>query len=169
MRRGRGTEDKPLRIYPFGVSRNRLEEAIRSVRVAAVIVRTIKEADAVMTLKNYYRRRPQPLVEAEVNGTPVYVLRSNTQQQMESVLANVFEVARPAPEPEKPTDPQLQAMEEAEAAINSVLDNAQAVELRPQSSYIRRLQHQMAERYNLRSRSRGQGADRRVEIYRGAD
>jgi hypothetical protein len=123
----------------------------------------------VMTLKNYYRRRPQPLVEAEVNGTPVYVLRTNTQQQMESVLANVFEVSRSAPEPEKPSDPQLQAMEEAEAAITSVLDNTDAIELRPQSSYIRRLQHQMAERYNLRSRSRGQGADRRVEIYRGAD
>ncbi|MCA1665814.1 MAG: AAA family ATPase [Thermomicrobia bacterium] len=74
VRRGRGTEEKPLRIYPFGVSRNRLEEAIRSVRVAAVIVRAIKEADAVMTLKNYYRRRPQPLVEAEVSGTPVYVV-----------------------------------------------------------------------------------------------
>ena len=169
VRRGRGTEEKPLRIYPFGVSRNRLEEAIRSIRVAAVIVRSIKEADAVMTLKNYYRRRPQPLVEAEVNGTPVYVLRTNTQQQMESVLANVFEVARPVPEPERPADPQMEAMEEAEVAISNVLDSAQAVELRPQSSYIRRLQHQMAERYNLRSRSRGQGADRRVEIYRGAD
>ncbi|MDQ2787432.1 MAG: AAA family ATPase [Chloroflexota bacterium] len=169
VRRGRGTEEKPLRIYPFGVSRNRLEEAIRSVRVAAVIVRAIKEADAVMTLKNYYRRRPQPLVEAEVNGTPVYVLRSNTQQQMESVLANVFEVSRTAPEPEKPSDPQLQAIEEAEAAISSVLENVEAVELRPQSSYIRRLQHQMAERYNLRSRSRGQGSDRRVEIFRSAE
>jgi stage III sporulation protein SpoIIIAA len=169
VRRGRGTEEKPLRIYPFGVSRNRLEEAIRTVRVAAVIVRTIKEADAVMTLKNYYRRRPQPLVEAEVNGTPVYVLRSNTQQQMESVLANVFEVSRTAPEPEKPSDPQLKAIEETEAAISSVLDNVEAVELQPQSSYIRRLQHQMAERYNLRSRSRGQGSDRRVEIFRSAD
>jgi predicted RNA-binding protein Jag len=60
-------------------------------------------------------------------------------------------------------------MEEAEAAISSVLDNVEAVELRPQSSYIRRLQHQMAERYNLRSRSRGQGSDRRVEIFRSAD
>ena len=75
-----------------------------------------------MTLKNYYRRRPQPLVEAEVNGTPVYVLRTNTQQQMESVLGNVFEVSRPAPEPERPADPQLEAMEEAETAITSVLD-----------------------------------------------
>ena len=169
VRRGRGTEEKPLRIYPFGVSRNRLEESIRSIRVAAVIVRSIKEADAVMTLKNYYRRRPQPLIEAEVNGTPVYVLRTNTQQQMENVLANVFEVSRTAPEPEKPSDPQLQAIEEAEVAITNVLESIEAIELRPQSSYIRRLQHQMAERYNLRSRSRGQGAERRVEIYRGTD
>jgi len=168
VRRGRGTEEKPLRVYPFGVSRNRLEDAIHSLRVASVIVRTLKEADAVMTLKNYYRRRPQPLVEAEVNGVPVYVLRTNTQQQMESVLANVFEIDRPAHAEalERPIDPQLDALEETEVAINSVLNTAPSVELRPQSSYIRRLQHQMAERYNLRSRSRGQGTERRVEIYR---
>ncbi len=67
---------------------------------------------------------------------------------------------------ERPVDPQLDAIEETEVAINSVLNTAPSVELRPQSSYIRRLQHQMAERYNLRSRSRGQGAERRVEIYR---
>ena len=180
VRRGRGTEEKPLRIYPFGVSRNRLEEAILNVRVAATLVRSLREADAVMTLKNYYRRRPQPLVEAEVNGTPVYVLRTNTTQQMETVLANVFEVEPPAssapatgsPTPldpsafGPPTDPQLKAMEETEVAINDVLTDAPLVQLRPQSSYIRRLQHQMAERYNLRSRSKGQGNDRHVEIYR---
>ena len=170
VRRGRGTEEKPLRIYPFGVSRNRLEEAIRSVRVAAVIVRAIKEADAVMTLKNYYRRRPQPLVEAEVNGTPVYVLRTNTQQQMESVLANVFEVSRTRAGTGEAVRPATRRRWRRRRWRSPACWTApKRSSCAPQSSYIRRLQHQMAERYNLRSRSRGQGADRRVEIYRGAD
>jgi predicted RNA-binding protein Jag len=40
------------------------------------------------------------------------------------------------------------------------------VELTPRSSYIRKLQHQMADRYNLRSESRGEDANRRVKIFR---
>ena len=50
--RGRGTESKPLRLYPFGISRNRLESAIAQLGVPAVIVRDLREADMVITLKN---------------------------------------------------------------------------------------------------------------------
>jgi predicted RNA-binding protein Jag len=48
-----------------------------------------------------------------------------------------------------------------------VLDSARAIELAPQTSYIRRLQHQVAERYNLLSRSRGKEPHRHVEILPG--
>jgi stage III sporulation protein SpoIIIAA len=45
------------RILPFGISRTRLEHAIENTRSAAVIVDSVREADAVMTLRPYYRRR----------------------------------------------------------------------------------------------------------------
>ena len=38
------------------------------------------------------------------------------------------------------------------------------VELAPQNAYVRRLQHQLAERNNLMSRSRGSEPNRRVEL-----
>ena len=38
--------------------------------------------------------------------------------------------------------------------------------LTPQESYIRKLQHQLADRYNLGSRSKGREPNRHVEIYR---
>ncbi len=178
--RGRGVEGKPLRLYPFGVSRNRLEQAIAQLRVPAVIVRDQREADLVVTLKNYYRRKPQPLREAEARGTPVYVLRANTGTQMENVLAGLFPNAAAAsrqtgpsmsPIPASDTgrdgeDPVSHAMFEAEEAISAVIDGAPPVALAPQGSYVRRLQHQLADRYNLGSRSRGREPNRRVEIYR---
>ena len=152
--------NKPLSVYPFGVSRNRLESAIKSLRVPAQLVRDMNDADIVMTLKNYYRKSPQALRHAEASGVPVFVLKSNTQVQIEAALGNVFDV--PAP----PADPINDAMEEAEAAITHVLETARPVELAPQASYIRRLQHQMAERYNLGSTSKGKEPFRRVRIYR---
>jgi stage III sporulation protein SpoIIIAA len=150
---------KPLRVYPFGVSRNRLEQALKTLRVPATMVREMDDADIVMTLKNYYRKSPQALRAAESSGVPVFVLRSNTLGQIEQALANVFNV-------QVPRDPTTVAMEEAEDAIHSVLESDRAIDLTPQSSQIRKLQHQLAERYNLASISRGKEPFRRVRIFR---
>ena len=52
-----------------------------------------------------------------------------------------------------------------EKFFDAVLKSSEAVELSPQNAYIRRLQHQMAERANLVSRSRGREPFRRVRLY----
>lgn len=178
---GRGTPERPAHIFPFGVSRNRLEQAIQQMAVPATIVRDLRDADCVVTLKNYYRRRPQPLRDAEARGIPIYVLRTNTIVQMANLLRSLFADSLIAsgqmPDADRETDvvhsvPEDQvaaAMFEAEAAIHRVMEGAQSVDLRPQASWIRRLQHQLAERYNLASRSRGREPARYVEIFRRGD
>jgi stage III sporulation protein SpoIIIAA len=170
--RGRGTQSKPIRIFPFGVSRNRLEQAITQTRVHAVIVRDMREADMVMTLKNYFRQKPQPLRDAESRGISVYVLRANTIIQMENVLSSLTP-ATPRPVEPTPIRPDRQeprdvigALEEAEHAIGVVIEGGPPISLTPQESYIRKLQHQLADRYNLGSRSKGREPHRHVEIYR---
>jgi stage III sporulation protein SpoIIIAA len=170
--RGRGTEQKPVRIFPFGVSRNRLEQAITLTRIHATIVRDMREADLVMTLKNYFRQKPQPLRDAEARGISVYVLRANTIAQMENVLSSLMPApARPAELNGSNGDQSnsvsvLNALEEAEQAIGLVIEGGPPMSLTPQESYIRKLQHQLADRYNLGSRSRGREPNRHVEIYR---
>lgn len=178
--KGRGTEEKPLRIYPYGVSRNRLDQSIGRLKVPAVIVRNERDADIVLTLKNAYRQKAQPIRDAELRGIPVYVLRSNTNIQMENVLRSIFprtaeddgeEDDRDEGEPglsrrERRMNDVTLALSEAEDAIAAVMQGAPATALRPQTPPIRRLQHEMAERYNLASRSRGRDPFRHVEIFR---
>jgi hypothetical protein len=148
-----------VRVYPFGVNRSRLEQAIRQLRTPAIIVGSVQEADVAMTVKNYYRRKPQPLRDAEALGIPIHVLRSNTGSQIEEALLKVGHG--------QPSEVTTGALQEVEDAINDVLTNAQpSVELTPQNAYIRRLQHQVAERYNVGSRSTGREPFRRVMIYR---
>ncbi|HUZ00882.1 MAG TPA: R3H domain-containing nucleic acid-binding protein [Thermomicrobiaceae bacterium] len=172
---GRGTPAKPARIFPFGVSRNRLEQAIQQMAVPATVVRDLRDADAVVTLKNYYRRRPQPLRDAEARGIPIYVLRTNTIVQMANLLRSLFaetiataNLSNGVDEAgdDVPEDQVAAAMFEAEAAIHRVMSGASSVDLRPQSAWVRRLQHELAERYNLPSRSRGREPERYVEILR---
>ena len=180
MAKGRGTAEKPLRIFPFAVSRNRLDASIGRMNVPAMIVRDERDADIVMTLKNAYRRKAEPVRDAELRGIPVYVLRSNTATQMENVLRTIFpsSVDSDVDEEENDADaPRLSprerrmqdvtiALSEAEEVISSVMKGAPATALRPQTPTIRRMQHEMAERYNLGSRSRGRDPFRHVEIYR---
>ncbi|MDQ3705619.1 MAG: AAA family ATPase [Chloroflexota bacterium] len=153
------SSNKPLRIYPFGVSRNRLEQAIKDLRVPSTMVRDVDNADIVMTLKNYYRKSPQMLRQAEQDGVPVFVLKSNTLSQIQQAIASVFDVSVPA-------DPVTVALEETEDAITQVMESDRPVDLTPQSAPIRKLQHQLAERYNLGSISRGKEPFRRVRIFR---
>jgi hypothetical protein len=176
--KGRGTRAKPLRIFPFGVSRNRLEQSIMGLDVPAIMVKEPNDADLVITLKNAYRQKPQPVRDAELRGIPVYVLRSNTATQMEHVLVSLFPSAQqPAPgqgggegsgrgRSGGSGDSVIRALTEAENAISAIMQGAPATALSPQSPPIRRMQHELAERYSLDSRSRGRDPFRHVEIYR---
>ncbi|MCL4466616.1 MAG: AAA family ATPase [Chloroflexi bacterium] len=147
------------RLYPYGVNTGRLEHAVRELEVPVEITKDLGSADAVVTLRNYYRRKPSPLRDAEARGLPVYVLKSNTLLNMQQSLANLLDL-------DVPPDEVGDAISEAEMAIEHVLAGRDSVELTPQNAYVRRIQHELAERYNLNSRSRGKEPNRRVQIFR---
>ena len=144
------------RIFPFGVSRPRLEQAIGQTRFPGRAVDSLDDADALITLRSYYRRKPQTLRDAEDHGVPVYVIKSNTVFQLEHCLLSM--------RTEKAGDPVVAALREAEEAIGQVMTGGDAVDLNPQNAYIRRLQHMLAQRYNVSSRSQGKEPYRRVHI-----
>ncbi len=140
-----GETDKPLMIFPYGVSRNKIERAIQNLRVNASIARKWDDADVVVTLKTLERKESERL-------------KSITTTQIQSALKDVFNL---------PTlDVEEIAMREAEEAVYQVLLDSRAIELTPQTSYVRRQQHQLAERYRLQSRSTGLEPNRRVRIYK---
>jgi stage III sporulation protein SpoIIIAA len=157
-------EEAPFRrMYPFGISRKRLEQAIRETGARVALAEELSDADTVMTLRSYFRRKPQALRDAESRGIPIYVLKTNTVVQMEQGLLSMQQ-QRPAGA-DAVSPPVTHAMQETEDAIADVLNGGEAeVELSPQNAYIRRLQHQMAQRYNLASRSHGREPHRRVLI-----
>jgi len=148
-----------LRVYAYGVGKNRLRQASQNLHLPIELADDLRQADVVMTLKNYYRRRPQPIADAERRGVPIHVLRSNTVNQIESCLADIYglDVAD--------MDPLAIALRETEAAIDRVLSGQKSVNLSPRNSYIRRLQHEMARKANLVSHSYGKDPRRHVRIF----
>jgi stage III sporulation protein SpoIIIAA len=148
-----------LHVYAYGVGKNRMRQAAQNLHLPVDLVDELRHADVVITLKNYYRRRPQPIADAERRGVPIHVLRSNTVAQMESCLADLFglDIAD--------MDPMALAMRETEEAIRKVMAGEKSVDLSSQNSYIRRLQHEMARQANLVSHSYGRDPGRHVRIF----
>ena len=155
-------EMEEKRIFSYGVARNRLRQAADQSKVPIKIVNELEQSELVVTLRHHFRKRPQPLVEAEDLGIPLYVLRSDTRKRLIDSLRDLFNLSSP------PTGAreEEEALKQTQRAIHAVLDGERWVELDPTSSYIRRLQHQMARQANLQSYSHGKEPNRRVRIYR---
>ena len=124
------------------------------------MVNNLSEASLLVTSKSYYRRKPQKVRDAEAANLPIYVLKSNTPPQIRQLLNTIY----PTDSTDKADSFKL-ALSEAEEAVSQVKNGQEAVELSPQSAYIRRLQHLIAQRNALSSQSTGKDPNRRVRIY----
>ena len=152
-------EQQVARLFPFGVNKEKIEQVVRNAHLPIEVVRELGRTDMLITTKSHYKRYPQVLRTAEEAGRPVYVLRKNSLPQIEQLLRSFNHGRGVAESSDAP-------LEEAENAVERVLMGADSVELSPQSSYVRRLQHLLAQQYNLRSISGGTGPSRRVTILR---
>ncbi len=144
------------RIYLFGLNRANLEEAARAKGIILDLTTDPKESNLLLTTKNYYRRKPQKIRDAELSGVPIYVVKSNNLPHLRQCLETIY-----SPQKDMPIG---SAIEEAEIAIIQVKEGKGPVELSPQNAYIRRLQHLLAERHSLASHSLGKEPRRRVKI-----
>ncbi|MBI4236430.1 MAG: AAA family ATPase, partial [Chloroflexi bacterium] len=147
-------------LFPYGIGRGRLEETLHTLNLPLRVVENLHTADVLVTTRQMYRRKAQPIGAAEEAGIPVYVLRKNTPLQLEEALRAISGARGRG-------DPAERALEETERAIDRILSGqASEVDLSPQNAYMRRLQHQLAEEYGLNSRSSGREPNRRVRLFR---
>ena len=165
------------RIFLFGVSRDKVETALAEREASAEIVGELRRASLLLTTKNHYRRGSQLVRIAESNNVPVYVLRKNTVPQVSEFLTSLARdqgIDLPPPagrrngqdRDEANAETVAAARAEVEEAAQRVMSGEFSVQLEPQRPYIRRLQHMLAQEFNLASTSRGRDPQRGVLIYR---
>jgi stage III sporulation protein SpoIIIAA len=148
-------------LFPYGVSRNKIERAIANLNVNASIARKWDDADVVLTLKALERKESEKLKSIASENVPIYSIKTNTTAQVMNALKDIF--ALPS------IDAEEIALREASEAIYKVLLDNKPIELTPQTSYVRRMQHQLAEQHRVMSRSTGMEPNRRVLFFRSND
>ncbi len=153
---------KIRRVYPFGISRSRLARASKHLGLAITPARTWQEADAVFMLSGEegLPATSSMLKEARALRLPIIGIGGNTYAQIVARLNDLYD----APGADGVQSPRDIAVGEAKEAVQRVMQGAAPVELRPQMKSLRRLQHQVAERYHLKSFSVGREPNRRVKL-----
>ncbi len=144
-----------MRIYPYGVPRERLERAIRTLSVPARVVGEISAADVILTSKTVARRHARRLEALSRRGARVQTAASTSAAKIEQSVRKLFGRRRSDHE-------SAEALREAESAIVDVLSTGALAALSPQRSAIRRLQHELATAYGLESESTGVDPDRHI-------
>lgn len=148
------------KIFPYSVSRNRLERAIRTLGIDASITRNWQDADFVLTVKSQMRRGGPKFDRMRERNLPVHQIRSNTVAHIQKFLKSYFTL-------EELSEEQL-ALRETEVGIRKVQSTGRPIDLAPQSPDIRRVQHETIESEGLGSKSVGTEPYRHVRIFRSA-
>ena len=148
-----------IRILPFGVSKGRVAQIAHTTRMPIDVVDNLDRAEVLLTTKQFFRKMPKLLKSAEDTGKSIFVLRKNTLGQIREFLMDLSRERGWE-------DPVTKAVREAQEAAEQVRDGQDIVTLTPQSAYIRRLQHQIAQESSLASVSVGREPHRRVTISR---
>ena len=152
-----------VRMYPIGVSRTRLEKAIKELGVPARLGEQPIHSDVILSLKAQRKRQPKKLQQALDAGVEFFVIKSNTLTQIKNFLRDYFRDVLHR-EDKYRRDFNF-AIQEAEDAVIRVQRNVEPAELSPQNPYIRRLQHELIHGHGLYSESRGNSPFRRVVVF----
>lgn len=148
------------KIFPYSVSRNRLERAIRTLGIDASITRNWQDADFVLTVKSQVRRGGSKFDRIQEKNKPVHQIRSNTVAHIQKFLKAYFSL-------DELSEEEL-ALRETEVGIRKVQSTGRPIDLAPQGPAIRRVQHETIENKGLGSKSVGTEPYRHVRIFRSA-
>jgi len=170
------TDDSDItRIYAYGISRQQLDHVVRSLQLPVKFTKELASADAVLALRSHIRNHSKLKQVAKARQVPVYTVKSNSIPQITRSLRRLLDLDDDGEMLEgvdlemfsrSGADDELEALEEARLAVEQiVIPKSQPVELLPRSPKIRKMQHELAEHYRLKSLSFGDEPNRRLRIY----
>lgn len=173
-RRGLNGEDLPLHVYPYGITRQQMEQVVQALSLPVLITKDLDDADVVLAERSQSRKQSKLRHAAKNRHLPIHVIKNTSPPQIARALRRLLDMDDPAM-PEiadfslfMPTgsDDEMEALEEARLAVEQiVIPKGQPVELLPRSAKIRKIQHELIEHYRLKSVSFGEEPQRRLRIY----
>jgi len=145
-----------IKLYPFGVSSAYLNRSLHTSLHPIEIVKNLQDATIILTTESYRKRNPSALHTAENMNIPIYSIPENTLAEVRKFISQLDK------SPAKNHDNETRNLEKL---IEQVFYTKSPVNLPPADIKIRKLEHQLALRYGLKSESFGEEPRRFVVVY----
>lgn len=174
------------RVFLYAVTRSFVDRIIDRLNLTrqVFVTQQIHDAHAIIALRGQARPGSKLLRLANDYEVPVYYCKTNTMPQIQRTIREALEAVAPSIAgrisgpfgleagldgeadllEEAPADETTLALREAREAIDAILSGGGPVELAPRRSYIRRLQHELVEKHQLKSVSIGDEPMRRLKL-----
>ncbi len=171
---GADPQDQTLVIYPYGVSRDHIQQVAQTFKLQVEVTKEMDMADVILALRSQVRNRSKIQQLAQARQIPIHTVKSNTLLCVTRTIRRLLNLDPGADSMEAELDLLIQAagqdeaeaLEEARLAVEQiVIPKAQPVELLPRTAIVRRLQHELVEHYHLKAESFGEEPHRRLRIY----
>ena len=171
---GPNGEDFPIHVYPYGVSRQQLEQVIEVLNLPIVLTKDMDNAEAVLALRSHVKNHSKLRQITKARQVPIYSLKASTIPQITRALRRLLNIDEPNLSDttelrlfaKDGSEDELEALEETRLAVEQiVIPKGQPVELLPRSAKVRKMQHELVEHYRLKSTSFGDEPNRRLRIY----
>ena len=167
--------EQPLHLFNAGRSEPLIEQAIRGRRLPVQLVEEVEEADVVLAARQQLGHRPELRRRAQDAGLPILVIKADTLPQIQRGLERLLQRREDRPGGGAATerapgsshrDDAFEALEECRLAVEQVvLPQGQPVELLPRTEAIRKMQAELAARYQLTSAEFGSGSQQRLRLF----
>ena len=166
--------EQKLQVLCCGLSRQRLEEAVRCHGWPVKAVDDLACADVLLSVRQGLGRQPELRRQAREAGVPILVIKSDSLAQVERALERLLNrqpLSGRDQEPERASghpDPgdALAALEECRLAVEQiVMPEGRPVELLPRNENVLQMQADLVARYSLQSDVYGSSDQRRLRVF----
>ncbi len=146
---------KQIRVFPFGISVNYLNRALKSAHFDGIIVKRLQDATLILTTESFRKKNSNALRMGEQMNIPIYSIYSNTLGEVKKFVSQYRSYEKQP----------IFSLEHIEQLIEQVFTTGSPVSLPAADSKIRKMEHQLASRFGLNSESFGEEPSRFVVVY----
>nr|YP_009500253.1 hypothetical protein [Gracilariopsis heteroclada]AXE43415.1 hypothetical protein [Gracilariopsis heteroclada] len=160
-----------IRLYIYYINISQVEKIINYGQFPIAITRDIMQADVILALRSNLKQNTKLKQIAKSKQITIYTIYNSTFTNIKRALTQILNVNRISNcnwdmMYKDKTKEEREGLVETRLAIQKIIKiKKQSVELLPRTANIRKLQHQLINCCNLRSRSCGEEPNRRLRIY----
>nr|WCH56350.1 hypothetical protein [Hypnea sp.] len=158
-------------LYPYCINLQQIEAVINTLQLPIVLTKDVLQSDMILALRANVKQNTKLRQIAKSRQMTIYTIHNTTVPHITRALRQILSIYRVSYLNWQQLfinkkNLEIEVLEETRIAIEKiVIGKKKSIELIPRIANLRKLQHELIESYNLRSRSFGEEPNRRLRIY----